>query len=103
MICLKNATKGNGLKFICDFLNVSMEKTFAIGDSGNDISMFQKAGFSVAMENSLQEVKDVADAVTLSNEEDGIVLLWQQRNLFLKQPNFASRAFRVCYAQSSAA
>lgn len=44
----------------------------AIGDSQNDLDMLKAAGFSVAMANAGQEVKDAADYVTLSNDEDGV-------------------------------
>ena len=37
----------------------------------NDIPMFRKGGFSIAMGNASPEVKLLADAVTLSNDEDG--------------------------------
>jgi hydroxymethylpyrimidine pyrophosphatase-like HAD family hydrolase len=42
-----------------------------IGDMENDVAMFRKSGFSIAMGNASPEVKGLADAVTLSNEEDG--------------------------------
>jgi hypothetical protein len=37
----------------------------------NDVAMFRQSGFSIAMGNATEEVKKLADAVTLSNEEDG--------------------------------
>jgi hydroxymethylpyrimidine pyrophosphatase-like HAD family hydrolase len=37
----------------------------------NDIAMFRCSGFGIAMGNASAEVKRVADAVTLSNDEDG--------------------------------
>ena len=44
----------------------------AIGDSGNDIDMVEYAGLGVAMGNAIPEVKDVADVVTTTNEENGV-------------------------------
>ncbi len=35
-------------------------------------SYFQRRGIGVAMDNAVQEVKDIADDITLSNEEDGV-------------------------------
>jgi len=43
----------------------------SIGDMENDVSMFRQSGFSIAMGNANPVVKQQADAVTLSNEEDG--------------------------------
>jgi hydroxymethylpyrimidine pyrophosphatase-like HAD family hydrolase len=42
-----------------------------IGDMENDIPMFEKAGFGVAMGNASDKVKSAAQAATSSNEEDG--------------------------------
>ena len=42
-----------------------------LGDMENDLEMFRKAGFAVAMGNATDAVKDAAQAVTLSNDEDG--------------------------------
>ena len=44
----------------------------AFGDGGNDISMLQHAGLGVAMGNAKEEVKQKADYVTTSVDEDGI-------------------------------
>lgn len=65
------ANKGNGLKTIAAYLNVPIENTMAIGDSDNDLSMIQQAGISVAMGNAEAKIKEAADVVAPSNEEDG--------------------------------
>ena len=44
----------------------------ACGDSHNDMAMIQAAGLGVAMGNAEEEVKAIADFVTLSNLEDGV-------------------------------
>ncbi|WP_041140064.1 Cof-type HAD-IIB family hydrolase [Beduini massiliensis] len=49
-----------------------VEEMVAFGDGHNDASMVKYAGTGVAMANAVQDLKDIADAVTLSNEEDGI-------------------------------
>lgn len=64
--------KGNAIKKLCELLDISLEKTIAIGDDYNDISMFKVAGYSVAMGNSSDEIKKYANEVTKSNEEDGV-------------------------------
>ena len=46
---------------------------WCIGDSYNDLPMLRFAGMGVAMGNAQQEVKEMADYVTASNDEDGIV------------------------------
>ena len=44
----------------------------AVGDGFNDLSMIQYAGLGVAMANAQKVVKENADFITLSNEEDGV-------------------------------
>ena len=44
----------------------------AIGDGSNDLSMIQAAGVGVAMENAMEMLKEQADYITASNEQDGV-------------------------------
>ena len=44
----------------------------AIGDGNNDLGLMRAAGFSVAMGNSDEDVKEAADFVTDDNEHDGV-------------------------------
>ncbi len=67
-----HAQKGLAVKAYAQKLGISMNDVMVIGDSFNDISMFEVAGVRVAMENAEQEVKELADFVTNSNEEDGV-------------------------------
>ena len=46
----------------------------AFGDAQNDMSMLDFAGYGVAMGNACEELKAMADEVTLSNNEDGIAV-----------------------------
>ena len=65
------ASKGNGLKRLMDLLNLPKEAVLAIGDNGNDVSMFREAGVSVAVGNALPEIQAAADFVCGTNDEDG--------------------------------
>lgn len=67
-----DATKGNGLKLLADYLHTPIDQVMAIGDGNNDISMLVEAGIGVAMENAPAEVKDAADYITLNNDENGV-------------------------------
>ena len=53
----------------------------AIGDNGNDISMFRTAGVSVAVGNALPEVQAEADFVCGTNDEDGPAKFLEERLL----------------------
>lgn len=67
-----NISKGQALEQLCKMINIPLAETTAIGDSYNDISMFQVAGFSIAMGHSPAELKAIANAVTLGNDQDGV-------------------------------
>lgn len=64
--------KGKGLVNLGRMLGISREEIMACGDGDNDIVMLREAGFGVAMANGEEKVKEAADYITLSNEEDGV-------------------------------
>ncbi|MGM9947121.1 Cof-type HAD-IIB family hydrolase [Floccifex sp.] len=68
----KGVNKGKALKTICQRNSIPLESVVAFGDAQNDISMLKEAGISVAMGNAFSEVKEIADYVTPSNNENGI-------------------------------
>ena len=51
---------------------MTKEEMIAVGDGFNDLSMIQYAGLGVAMANAQEIVRQNADYITLSNEEDGV-------------------------------
>lgn len=69
----KNISKASGLIELCEFLNVDISETVAVGDAPNDFEVLQTAGLSVAMGNADAEIKNIADFVTDDNDHDGIV------------------------------
>lgn len=71
-------SKSNALRAIAADLNIAPEEIVAIGDSHNDMGMITFAGLGVAMGNAPDEVKAVADHVTLSNAEEGVAAVIEQ-------------------------
>lgn len=65
-------SKGTALKLLLKDMKIAPEHVMAIGDAENDIEMIQLAGIGVAMGHSHQAVKDAADHVTGTNDEDGV-------------------------------
>jgi Cof subfamily protein (haloacid dehalogenase superfamily) len=65
------ANKGTAVLTLSRLLNVSPEQIATMGDMPNDVLMFRKSGFSIAMGNASDEVKSHASAVTDSNENEG--------------------------------
>lgn len=67
-----SANKGAALRFIADKINIPMSEIIAFGDGSNDITMIRDAGTGVAMANAIDEIKEAADYITLSCDEDGV-------------------------------
>lgn len=71
-------SKGKGLALLCQYLNISIDHTIACGDSENDLDIMKAAGLGVAMANAPREIRELADDITLSNEEDGVAAMIQK-------------------------
>ncbi|UXH45748.1 Cof-type HAD-IIB family hydrolase [Rossellomorea vietnamensis] len=71
--------KAVGIERVASSLNIPQERIIAFGDEDNDLEMLDYAGTGVAMGNAIDPLKDIANAVTLSNEEDGIGRYLQKR------------------------
>lgn len=69
----KEGNKGAGIKALAEHLGIKEQEVICIGDAGNDLHMIEYAGLGVAMGNAFEEVKEIANYITKTNEEDGIV------------------------------
>ncbi len=67
--------KAQSLERLLELTGVKREELIACGDGFNDVSMIKYAGLGVAMANAQDAVKEVADEVTVSNDEDGVALI----------------------------
>ncbi len=68
----KGIDKFKALEKLCLSLNVKIGEVIFFGDGANDLPIISKVGLGVAMGNALNEVKEKAKKVTLSNNKDGI-------------------------------
>ena len=66
--------KASGLKRLVQRWKIAPEQCAAFGDGGNDIEMLQYCGYSYAMDNAPQNVKNAAKYICPSNEEDGVLV-----------------------------
>ena len=64
--------KGNALEILAEHLGIPLEEVICFGDNLNDLEMILRAGVGVAMSNGREEVRDAADIVAPSNNEDGV-------------------------------
>ena len=67
-----NGGKGNAVNAVLKYYGFSKEEAIAFGDGQNDIEMLEAVGTGVAMGNAKYEVKERADVVCKSVEEDGV-------------------------------
>lgn len=67
-----DAQKGIALESIANQLNIDLKDVMALGDNLNDVSMLERVGYPVAVENAMPEVKAVAKYVTDTNENSGV-------------------------------
>ena len=68
----KGIDKARSLSVLLEELELKREELMAAGDGFNDLSMVRFAGMGVAMANAQDVVKENADFITLSNDEDGV-------------------------------
>ena len=66
------ASKGKGVLHLAEYLGVDPKSAAAIGDSQNDIAMFETVGCSIAMGNAKPEIKGFCRFVTKTNQENGV-------------------------------
>lgn len=72
-IVKKDISKREGMEHILAHYGFSREESMAFGDGGNDITILKAAGIGVAMGNASENVKEVADFITSSVDDDGIL------------------------------
>lgn len=77
----KSVSKATGIEVLLKHYGVSKDDTIAFGDNYNDVEMLQFVGCGVVMDNAPDGVKKFADALTDSNEDDGIYNYLFKKNL----------------------
>ena len=68
----KEASKGNGLLKIADFLGIPKNKTIGIGDNENDLTLIRDAGIGIAVANALPSLLAEADFISTDNNSHSI-------------------------------
>ena len=73
-VTIQGVSKGTALHRIQEYYQVDPEKIVAVGDSFVDLSMIQAAGLGIAMGNAPELVKQSADRVTATNQNEGVYI-----------------------------
>ena len=66
------ASKGEALEALVTFLGIPLAEVVAIGDGSNDASLLSKVGLAIAMGNAIDELKALADHITLDVDHHGV-------------------------------
>ena len=74
----KGIDKAQSLAVLLEKVGIRREEVIACGDGFNDLSMIRYAGLGVAMENAQSVVREAADFITLSNDQDGVAHVVEQ-------------------------
>ena len=74
-VSAKDVDKWNALEEIIGLMNISKEEVVTIGDNDNDLKMITNAGLGVAMGESAPYVKQSADIIAPTNDEDGVAII----------------------------
>ena len=74
----QNVDKADSLKHLLDHLGLSHTQMISCGDGYNDLTMIQYAGLGVAMANAQQVVKEAANYITRSNDDNGVAHVIQK-------------------------
>lgn len=82
-IACKGISKGSALQFLSYHIGIDISQTYSFGDSYNDLELIRQAGVGIAVSNAIDELKTMANEVTLSNRENGPAKYLQQ--FFLKK------------------
>lgn len=68
----REATKEHAIIELCDRLNIPRDNVAGVGDGQNDLHLFSAVGHKIAMGNAAPELKEAADEVIASQEDDGL-------------------------------
>jgi hydroxymethylpyrimidine pyrophosphatase-like HAD family hydrolase len=76
-------SKAKGLQMLGNYLGITSGQMVAIGAQDTDVEMIKQVGLGVAMGNATESVKNVADWLTRSNEQNGVSYMIKE--VFRKQ------------------
>ena len=77
-VAQKGIDKAAGLKIVAKKLNIHQSEIIAVGNAGNDLTMIQSAGLGVWVGNVAPELRNKADVIVASNNDNGVAEVIQK-------------------------
>lgn len=90
-VVLKDGSKASGVAKVLEYLDLKPENALAFGDGPNDLELFDYAGISIAMGVSHEAIKEKADYITKTVEENGIFHALEELGMVEKELNFPQK------------
>lgn len=78
-IVRRGLNKAVGIAHVAKDLGIPRERIIAFGDEDNDLEMIEYAGLGVAMGNGISSLKNIANEITTTNNDDGIAKILIER------------------------
>lgn len=78
----ESSGKVQAIRELTDMFNIPLNEVVAFGDDKNVIDMLKICGTGVAAENAISDIKNIADHITLKNDEDGVAV-WVEKTCCL--------------------
>ena len=79
---MKDVDKWNAIEFLINKIGINKEEVIAIGDNMNDKKMIEEAGLGIAMKNSTDGIKEIADVEVATNNEDGVSEAFKKERVY---------------------
>ncbi|WP_159884149.1 HAD family hydrolase [Paenibacillus puerhi] len=77
-VMAKDVSKDAALRELCDLWGMGLEQTIVFGDDYNDLGLFRNCGYPVAMQNAIEELKQLSKEVTVSHDEEGVAVVLER-------------------------
>ncbi|WP_216827455.1 HAD family hydrolase [Alkalihalobacterium elongatum] len=77
-IMSQKSSKESAVEYILDQLQLTFHDAMCFGDDFNDLGLFQACGYSIAMGNAIKELKEIADNITETNDNDGVAIVLEK-------------------------
>lgn len=74
----KSVSKATGVMKLIQFYGIHMADVVVFGDDYNDLEMFKMSAYSVAMMNAVEELKELANEITETNDNDGVAQILEK-------------------------
>jgi hydroxymethylpyrimidine pyrophosphatase-like HAD family hydrolase len=72
------ASKENAVRHLTESRGIDIKDVLCFGDDFNDLGLFQTCGYSVAMGNAINELKEIASEITDTNDNDGVAMILER-------------------------